>query len=370
MAVSGVQETMVKAALEYDRTKELKAFDETKAGVKGLVDDRLVKIPKIFVRPAEELAKELNCRPAEVQPPIIDIGGIQGLDRHKEIVNEVRIAAAKWGFFQVVEHGIFLTVLEEMIEGVRLFHEQDLEAKKKFYTRDRTRSVRLNTNNDLFNSRTANWRDTLMFSDSASGTLDPNEFPAICRDVVTAYAKHVHNLGNTLFQLLSEALGLKEDHLKSVECTEGFGVACHYYPACPEPELTLGTTKHSDPGFLTVLLQNQISGLQVLYEDQWVDVRPTPGALVINIGDLLQLISNDRLKSNKHRVLASRGGPRISVVCFFVGPVRSSKVYGPIEELISEGNPPVYREVQLDKYITKFGTTGLDKYPGLDYYKK
>ncbi|KAK3043422.1 hypothetical protein RJ639_002001 [Escallonia herrerae] len=181
MVVSGVQETVVEASLEYDRNKELKAFDETKAGVKGLVDDGLVKIPKIFVRPAEELAKELNCRPADVQPPIIDIGGIRELGRRKEIVNEVRIAAANWGFFQVVEHGIPLTVLEEMIEGVRLFHEQDLEAKEKFYSRDSTRSVRLNTNNDLFNSMTANWRDTLTISVSASGTLDPNEFPAICR---------------------------------------------------------------------------------------------------------------------------------------------------------------------------------------------
>ncbi|KAK3043428.1 hypothetical protein RJ639_002007 [Escallonia herrerae] len=59
MVVSGVQETVVEASLEYDRNKELKAFDETKAGVKGLVDDGLVKIPKNFVRPAEELAKEL-----------------------------------------------------------------------------------------------------------------------------------------------------------------------------------------------------------------------------------------------------------------------------------------------------------------------
>ncbi|KAK3043423.1 hypothetical protein RJ639_002002 [Escallonia herrerae] len=155
MVVSGVQETVVKAALEYDRTKELKAFDETKA--------------------------ELNCRPAEVQPPVVEIGGIQGLDRRKEIVNEVRIAAAKWGFFQVVGHGIPLTVLEEMIEGVCLFHEQDLEARKEFYSRDSTRSVRLNTNFDLFMSSTANWRDTLIISVSASGTQDPNEFPAICR---------------------------------------------------------------------------------------------------------------------------------------------------------------------------------------------
>ena len=62
----------------------------------------------------------------------------------------------------------------------------------------------------------------------------------------------------------------------------------HYYPACPEPELTMGTTKHSDNDFLTVLLQDQVGGLEVLYEDKWIEIPPVPGALVINIGDFLQ----------------------------------------------------------------------------------
>ncbi|KAK3000510.1 hypothetical protein RJ639_021672 [Escallonia herrerae] len=52
----------------------------------------------MFVRPAEELAEELNCRRAGIQVPVIDLGGIQKLDRCKEIVNEIRTAAMKWGF--------------------------------------------------------------------------------------------------------------------------------------------------------------------------------------------------------------------------------------------------------------------------------
>lgn len=103
------------------------------------------------------------------------------------------------------------------------------------------------------------------------------------------YSRQVQVLGSLLFELLSEALGLKPDHLEGMDCAKGHSILSHYYPACPEPELTMGTTKHSDPDFLTILLQDQIGGLQVLSHDGWVDVPPVPGALVVNIGDLLQV---------------------------------------------------------------------------------
>lgn len=105
------------------------------------------------------------------------------------------------------------------------------------------------------------------------------------------YTKEVTKLGVLLFELLSEALGLSPNHLNDMNCAEGLVFISHYYPACPEPEATLGIVKHSDNDFLTVLLQDHVGGLQVLRDDRWFNIPPVEGALIVNIGDLLQASS-------------------------------------------------------------------------------
>ncbi|KAK1315430.1 hypothetical protein QJS10_CPA06g00266 [Acorus calamus] len=249
--------------------------------------------------------------------------------------------------------------MEEMVRGTRRFHEQDDEAKAAFYSRDFMRPVRFNSNFDLYQAKAANWRDTLScFFDV--DPMDPQELPQVCREIMLEYRKHMMTLTDTLSEILSGALGLEPGYLKRINCMSTQSFAYHYYPQCPEPDRTLGATKHSDPAFLTILLQDDRGGLQVRYKDFWVDVMPVRGTFVVNIGDLLQLITNGKFKSVEHRVLASHSGTTLSVACFLRPSLYTDdRVYGPIKELLSEGEPPRYKGVRMREYQQHYNAKGL-----------
>ncbi|KAL8140048.1 hypothetical protein V2J09_006069 [Rumex salicifolius] len=311
---------------QYDRKSDLVAFESNKTGVKGLVDSGIKKIPRIFLNTMT--ATTASCSPPTALitgVPIIDLHGIRrSEERKKVVVSQMKKACSEWGFFQVINHGVPLTVLDGIVDGVRRFHEMEEGLKKPYYSRELSR-----------------------------------------RDIMFEYTKEMKRVGVEVLEIMSEGLGLRPDHLKDLDIAEGIYVQGHYYPACPEPELAIGTSSHADNCFFTILLQDNTGGLQILHDNQWVDVDPLPGALV--------LITNDEFKSVIHRVLAKGVGPRISVPCFFRTHFDQAeediRVYGPIKELLSDDNPAKYRETTVIEYLKHYYGRGLVGTSALSHFE-
>lgn len=109
------------------------------------------------------------------------------------------------------------------------------------------------------------------------------------RKEVIEWDEEAKQLGLRLMRLLSEGLGLSKNRLEEMSCIRRRLMVGQYYPHCPEPDKTVGITAHTDLETLTILLQDEKGGLQVNFQGEWVDVKPVHGALVISIGDTLQV---------------------------------------------------------------------------------
>jgi isopenicillin N synthase-like dioxygenase len=103
--------------------------------------------------------------------------------------------------------------------------------------------------------------------------------------VYQRYCEEMKALSLTIMELLELSLGVERGYYREFFEDSRSIMRCNYYPPCPEPERTLGTGPHCDPTALTILLQDDVGGLEVLVDGEWRPVRPVPGAMVINIGD-------------------------------------------------------------------------------------
>ena len=111
--------------------------------------------------------------------------------------------------------------------------------------------------------------------------------------MIEEYLGELVKLSGRLMKVLSINLGLDGDYLQNAFGGKDIG-AClrtNFYPKCPQPDLTLGLSSHSDPGGMTILLpDHDVPGLQVRRDGKWITVKPTPHAFIVNIGDQIQVL--------------------------------------------------------------------------------
>ncbi|KAI9192630.1 hypothetical protein LWI28_025744 [Acer negundo] len=119
----------------------------------------------------------------------------------------------------------------------------------------------------------------------------------------------------------------------------------NFYPPCSRPDLVHGVKPHTDRSGITILLQDkEVEGLQIVVDGNWYRVPVIPHALVVNLGDQMQIMSNGIYKSPMHRVVTNTEKLRISVASF-IEPDPDNEI-GPVEHLIDEQRPRLYRNVK------------------------
>lgn len=110
------------------------------------------------------------------------------------------------------------------------------------------------------------------------------------REVCEKWSRAVERLALELLGLISQSLGLPATHFHQHWEDDMSAIRLNYYPKCPHPDVVLGVSRHKDPGALTVLVQDEVGGLEVRRKDgEWVGVQPRSDAFVINVGDAFQV---------------------------------------------------------------------------------
>ncbi|XP_064966350.1 jasmonate-induced oxygenase 1-like [Musa acuminata AAA Group] len=342
----------------------LQEWPEPVVHVQALSDSALTTIPDLYIKPPSERPSS-DKGVATPHIPVIDLGGLaEGAAECRATICAVADACRSWGFFQVVNHGVSPDLVRKVREVWRGFFRLPMAEKQAYANNPRTYEG-YGSRVGVEKGAILDWGDYFYLHLLPESIKNQDKWPALpssCRQTVQEYGDEMVKLCGTLMKVLSISLGLDVDQLQAAFGGDDVG-AClrvNYYPRCPQPELTLGLSPHSDPGGLTALLaDDSVKGLQVRRGDDWVTVQPVAGAFIVNIGDQIQILSNAKYKSVEHRVTVNAAQERLSLA-FFYNP-RSDWPIAPVGQLVTPQRPPLYQATTFDEYrmhVRKNGPTG------------
>ncbi|KAG6773854.1 hypothetical protein POTOM_021192 [Populus tomentosa] len=300
-----------------------------------------------FVRDEDERPKvAYNQFSNEI--PVISIAGIDdGGEKRAEICSKIVEACEEWGVFQIVDHGVDAKLVSEMTTLAKEFFALPPEEKLRFDMSGGKKGGFI-VSSHLQGEAVQDWREIVTFFSYPIRTRDYSRWPdkpEAWKAVTEEYSKKLMELACKLLGVLSEAMGLETEALTKACVDMDQKVVVNFYPKCPQPDLTLGLKRHTDPGTITLLLQDTVGGLQATRDNgkTWITVQPVEGAFVVNLGDHGHYLSNGRFRNADHQAVVNSNSSRLSIATF-QNPAPDATVY-PLK--IREGEKSV-----LDEPIT------------------
>ncbi|XP_077234332.1 gibberellin 20 oxidase 2-like [Tasmannia lanceolata] len=294
---------------------------------------------------------------------------------YEKVCKDMVLACENWGFFKLIDHGVPLEVIENMREWCTEFFDLSMETKMKG-ARSTSLPLGYTASNPDYGYNLP-WAEIIQLLQSPQQVLTfakkvyGDEKYQSLSDAIMDYMDSLNRLGMVIFEMLAHGLGLPDDFFtKNFEEKEATMIRINRYPPCPLPEKCLGLGSHSDPHTLTILLQDEVGGLQVQKSDgKWVGIRPIPNSFVINIGDTFEAWTNGRLKSVVHRAVVNKEKKRLSAA-YFLSPTSDAVIECPNQLVMDqEANPRKYvpftwgdfrKELLVQKRV--LGKTALKRY--------
>ena len=182
----------------------------------------------------------------------------------------------------------------------------------------------------------------------------PNQWPDLpeFKEKITRCHDALCGLGYRLMEVACQAIGVDSASIMPAFDRPTTWFRLLRYPAAPADREAgvYGSAPHTDFGCLTILLQDDAGGLQVMTPDGcWIDVLPQPDTFVVNVGDMLQRWSNGVLKSTPHRVINRSGKERYS--CPFFYDPNVATVIQPMPSCVTTENPSRFSPVQFGEFL-------------------
>ncbi|MFD2645926.1 isopenicillin N synthase family dioxygenase [Pseudomonas japonica] len=307
-------------------------------------------------------------RSAASSIPVIDVSALrEGREIPKALVMEIDKACREIGFFTIINHGIDAAVIDEVLAQTRAFFDlpQDLkdsvEIHKSPYMRgyfnqgaDKSDGI-LGDVKEGFDMASDLSRDD-PYVQAGLPFYGPNawpEFQPSFKPVMLDYHAQALALGQNLLKVFALALEMPEDYFHDKFVKPMAQLRVLRYPPTPHREgQAIGAGEHTDFGWITMIAQDGAGGLEVKNAaGEWIAVTPIESALVVNVGDLMSLWTNDRYTATIHRVLNNGNQVRYSAA-FFMDPDYKAKVTC-LPSCISHDNPRKYEPIVAGEYMDR-----------------